>query len=81
MATSKEVRRGGTSTENIIDSDIFLGPTITALELKGRIVEIPVEPGSIAYNRAWWQDNITGKIKVTFDVDGKWYHESGTEVS
>lgn len=80
MATSKEVRRGGTSTENIIDSDIFLGPTITALNLKAELSKYQVEPGSIAYNRAWL-DNITGKIKVTFDVDGKWYHESGTEVS
>ena len=80
MATSKEVRRGGTSTENIIDSDIFLGPGITSANLKAELAKYQVEPGSVAYNRKWL-DNLAGKIKATLDVDGKWYNEDGTVVS
>jgi hypothetical protein len=81
MATSEVIRRGQSDKAQGIDSDIWLGPTITTSNLKAELDKWPSEKtGSTAYNLAWL-DNRTGAIKATKDFDGKWYYEDGTEVT
>ena len=83
MATSIELRRGGSSLSNGKDSDILLGPTITAANLAAELAKYPnIEPGTVAWNRIWYFDpSGTGAIHVFYDTNGKWYDSTGTEVA
>ena len=83
MATSIELRRGGTSLSNGKDSDILLGPTITTANLAAELAKYPnIEPGTVAWNRAWYYDpSDTDAIHAFYDADGKWYDSTGTEVA
>lgn len=83
MATSVEVRRGASSKAQGIDSDIILGPTITAVNLAAELTKYPdALTGSVAYNRAWFFDPTDADaILVFLDADGKWYDSTGTEVT
>ena len=83
MSTSVEIRRGGSSLSNGRDSDILLGPTITTVNLAAELAKFPdVEPGTVAWNRAWYFDSTDADaIHVFKDADGKWYDSTGTEVS
>ncbi len=81
MNTSIELRRGQSILSTGKDSDILLGPTITAENLAAELQKYNVNPGSIAYNRTFYFDptNINA-IHVFLDADGKWYDATGTEV-
>ena len=83
MATSAELRRGGSSLANGKDSDILLGPTITAANLAAELTNYPdAQPGTVAWNRAWYYDpSDASAIHVFLDADGKWYDSTGMEVA
>jgi len=82
MSTSREIRRGRSDLANGVDSDILLGPTITAENLAAELAKYDVQPGTVAWNRAWYYDpTAVGAIHVFLDVDGKWYNETGAEVA
>jgi len=81
--TSREIRRGGSYLANGKDSDILLGPSITAANLAAELAKYPdVEPGTVAWNRLYYYDSTAvGALHAFFDIDGKWYDSTGTEVS
>lgn len=82
MATSTEIRRGGSNKAQGIDSDILLGSTITALNLAAELAKHDVEPGTMAYNRIYVFDPTNaGAICAMLDPDGKWYTPAGAEVT
>jgi orotate phosphoribosyltransferase len=83
MATSQEIRRGGSALANGLDSDILLGPTITGVNLAAELALYPdAKPATVAWNRLWYFNPAAiGAIHVFLDVDGKWYDASGAEVT
>lgn len=83
MATSTEVRRGGSHLATGLDSDIVLGTTITTVNLAAELAKFPhVQPGTVAWNRLYYFDPAAvGAIHVFLDPDGKWYDSAGAEVT
>ena len=83
MATSSEIRRGQTALAQGVDSDILLGPTITALNLAAELAKYSVQPGTVAWNFKQYMGAATvGALHAFYDVGGKWYNVAdGTEVS
>lgn len=82
MATSVEIRRGGSAKAAGIESDILLGSTITALTLAAELAKHNVEPGTMAYNRTYvFTPTALGALCAMLDPDGKWYKPDGTEVT
>jgi len=81
--TSKEIRRGQSALSQGVDSDILLGPTITAVNLAAELAKYTdVQPGTIAWNRLWYfSPTDSGAIHVFYDTDEKWHDSTGAEVT